>query len=176
VIASGRCCVLALAGLALSACGMLDSEPPRPCPAVAVLQDVATVTQFKPGPGRDLVDVRFEAEFGTLQSSCRYDRSRLAITLVVDLLALKGPAADAEASDFPFFVAITERGDRVLAKEVFQSRIDFTRERRRAGVREELEQVLQLPAGKGGDDYELLIGFQLAPEQLEYNRRLRGRR
>lgn len=170
-----RCLAAGLA-VALAGCGLLDREPLRACPSVAVLKDAASATQFVSGPGRDLLDVRFEAEFGNLQSACKYDKARLSVTLVLELLALKGPAVDAEVADFPFFVSITDRADQILAKEVFQSRIEFARERRRAGVREEIEQTLQLPAGKQGDDFEVLIGFQLSPEQLAYNRGLRGQR
>ena len=56
--------------LALAACGAVFGAGPQrvACPGVAILREAQSITQFKPGPGRDLIDVRFEGE--SVRSAC----------------------------------------------------------------------------------------------------------
>lgn len=161
--------------LPLGACGLFDRKAPEPCPRVAILADTASVTQFRPGAGRDLTDVTYEAEITGFKGACEYkDRGEtVVVTAALQIVATRGPAGSAEAVSLPFFVAVADRGQSILAKEVFQSRIEFKPGRRRAGVEEEMEQKIPL-RGRRGTDYEILVGFQLDPGQLDYNRRKRG--
>jgi hypothetical protein len=45
---------------------------------------------------------------------------------------------------------------------------------RKAGVSEETERRIPLPASVQGADYEVLIGLQLTPDEIDFNRRKRG--
>ena len=55
--ASARLCLLATA-----ACGILEKDQRYACPAVFILQDAGqNLTRFKPGPGRDITDIRFRS-------------------------------------------------------------------------------------------------------------------
>ena len=168
----------ALAGalaLALAGCGLFsEAAPPQACPDAVILADAKNVTLYREGPGRDLTDVEFEGEIARIVGSCQYGKRELTVTLVADLVATRGPAApDAEAT-LPFFVAITDEARNIVAKKVFDSAIPIPRGQRRAGVREEIEQVIPLPEGEPAPYYEIVVGFQLTPEQLERNRRARA--
>ena len=164
------------AGLMLSGCGLFDREVKPPCPRVGILGDAATMTQFRSGAGRDLTDVEFEAEIIGFTGGCEFgDRNtKVVVTVNVEIVALRGPAAKGDSITVPFFVAITDRDERILARETFASKIDFPSGRRRAGVAEEMEQKIPLAAGRRSSDVEILIGFQLGQAQLEYNRQKRG--
>jgi len=50
-----------LAVLVLAACQRGPERPPPECPEIAIVQDLAELTLFAPGPGRDLTDVTLEA-------------------------------------------------------------------------------------------------------------------
>jgi len=88
----------------------------------------------------------------------------------VIILAQRGPASRGAEANFPFFVAVTDRDQNILAKEVFDSVVEFPEGRRRAGVFEEVEQQIALRDEETGDDYEIIVGFQLSRDQLDRNR------
>jgi hypothetical protein len=73
----------------------------------------------------------------------------------------------------PFFFTIVGPDGSIRAKEVFDSPIEFQKGRRRAGVFEEIEQVIELGKEETGASYEIIVGFQLTREQLERNRKRR---
>lgn len=157
--------------LALAGCGVFSKEEVRACPDAVILADAKRITQFRPGVGRDLTDVEFEGEIARISGSCAYGKRDLTVTLVADLVATRGPAAAAEQANLPFFVAITDEARNIVAKQVFDSAIAVPRGQRRAGVREEIEQVIPLASGDASPYFEIVVGFQLSAEQLEQNRR-----
>ena len=90
-----------------------------------------------------------------------------------DIVAQIGPALDGSSAQVPFFVAIIDSEENIIAKRTFASEAAFVDGRRRAGVREEIEQVLYLKKDEFGTDYIVVVGLQLTKNQLEQNR---GRR
>jgi hypothetical protein len=171
---AGRPLLLA-AGLAvlLAGCAALGfgKKETRGCPGFAVLRDAGRTTQYREGPGRDLLDVRYAVEIGEVTGSCTFDDDQVRMTVAVDLLFTRGPAAEGRQAQVPFFVAVTKGEDRILAKQVFQSAVEFPPDRRRAGVREEVDEVIQLAPGEDPTLYEVIVGLQVSEEQLERNRR-----
>jgi hypothetical protein len=164
----------AAAAAALAGCGLFQKAETRACPDAVILADAKRITQFRPGPGRDLTDIEFEGEIARISGACAYGKRDLTVTLVADLVATRGPAARGEQATLPFFVAIADEARNVVAKQVFESAIPVPRGQRRAGVREEIEQVIPLSPDEPAPYYEIVVGFQLSPEQLEQNRRARA--
>jgi len=58
----------------------------------------------------------------------------------------------------------------VLAREQFDTFIDFPGNKTRNGIREELEEKIPLTGGQRGDDYRVYVGFALTHDELAYNR------
>jgi len=169
-----RAGVLAAAAFVFAAglvgCSAIDRGPPKPCPRVSILRDAGSLTQFKPGPGRDLIDVRFEATFGEMSLSCKYEDDVITMAVDLQLFAVRGPAADAPATELHYFVAVVDRAQLILAKKTFVSNVEFARNRNRVGVAEEIAPSIPLRRGESAADYEILVGFQLSPAELDYNR------
>ncbi len=171
----GKRAVLALIAPALLAglagCGSLFAKPapPPPCPQIAQVNDAATLTRFA-GTGRDLTDVTFEAEFGPFYGSCGYDDNEIDVELNVQIIASRGPADQARRADFRYFVAIARLDQTILAREEFDSYIEFPGNQVRAGIVEELAQQIPIQSGERGDHYVIYVGFVLTPEELAFNR------
>ncbi len=148
---------------------IFEESVPLPCPRVEVLPGADTIAIYREGAGRDLVDVRFEGALEAVSGICQYvdDDSAIVIELVLQIGAIKGPAADSQIEEFPFFVAIAERSGEIVAKKVFISPIEIPGARRRGAVQEEIEQRIPLSGGKTGRDYVIIYGFQLTQEQLD---------
>ncbi len=160
--------LLALA-LALGACSFVDSNSPPPCPNVSILDGSERLVLFKDGPGRDIVDTVVEAEISSLRSSCRYDNLRVNVQTSFEIIAVRGPKSDTTRSLIMFFIAVVGPDGRIIGKEIFQSQIEFPLGRRQIGVHEEMVQRIPLLAQIRGPEYQVLVGFQLTPDQLEYN-------
>ena len=143
-----------------------------PCPNVTILPGADTITVFRPGPGRDLVDVTYEGSIEPLKGECVYedDDSLIMVELFLQINAVKGPAANENKVNLPFFIAIADRDRKVLSKRVFESPIEIPDGKRRGAVLEEMVQKIPILSGRDGRDYTIVLGFQLSNEQLQYNR------
>ena len=165
----------ALLVAALLASGCASDLPQRPCPDVAILRDAERAVLFRDGPGRDLTDVRYEVSIAGVTPQCVFKGDTLTSTVAIDIVAARGPAAEGDEGVFHFFVAVLDSGSTILNKQVFETRVPLPAGSRRAGVREQIDQILQLKSGEDGLDYQILVGLQLDPSQLRYNRDQRER-
>lgn len=156
--------------IAVAGCGLFRKPETRPCPRVSILNEAGRVTQYRPGPGRDLIDVAYEAEIGPLRSQCRYLENQLTVGTEVTFLVERGPAGGERTTSLPFFIAVTDNANNILAKEVFDTEVSFPTGLRQGQTVDEFEQSLMLKEGETGADYEIIVGFQLTEEQLRLNR------
>lgn len=163
---------------AVTACTVFQAEEPPPaCPRISILGDAATLTRFRPGPGRDLTDVLYEGVVTGVNGSCAYaDDGKRALSMKVSLVieAARGPAMRDGRAAFPYFVGITDLSRNVLNKQRFSVTVVFPGNRTRLVVTDN-PVALEIPvkAGRGGQDFEVFVGFQLSRPELEYNRRAR---
>lgn len=143
-----------------------------PCPAVGVLQEADHITVLR-GAGTDLTDVMAKAEFGRVVSKCEYDTSDSTITVDIAFegIAELGPAATSRELVLDTFVAVTRRFDAFDNKKVYQVPITFEPGLNRMRFVQTIDGTV-IPYGGQADGriYQILIGFQLTPQQLEYNR------
>jgi len=161
---------LVIAFGALSSCSMFDNSTQFPCPAVGIPRETATLTRFRDGPGRDLTDVIFDAGIQNAKIDCTYSSKGVAIDLGVVLGAERGPAASAHTATVPYFIAIVDPNRNILAKEVFTATLTFPPNVSQAAVMDETQETIPLPKNKSAETYGIVIGMQLTPDEVEYNR------
>lgn len=161
---------LALSLSALSACSLFDTSKQFPCPAVGMPRETATLTHFREGAGRDLTDVIYEAGVADVKMACTYTSSGVNIDLGVVLSAERGPANTARTATVPYYVAIVDPERNILAKEVFTKTLAFEPNVNRSAGLDETQEKIPLPKGKSAERYGIIIGMQLTPEEVEYNR------
>jgi len=170
----GVIAVAAIVGLIAACMG----TPSTPCPGVSILRDASEVTLFAEGRGQDLTDVVYRASIERVESNCDYTRAGYTVTstVVARLVATRGPAAQASEETLMYFVAVVDKDEKVLARELFDSTFTFQANQRQAAAIEEIEQIIPIRGDLRGLDYEVLVGLQLTPKQLEFNRQERQRR
>ena len=156
-----------VAALAVSACA--GDEAPKPCPEVILLADASKQVKFS-GQGRDLTDVLFEAELEAGRQICSYDENELDVDLQVRVIASRGPANSDRLANVNYFVAVARSDRTVLARRSFDIAIPFPGNRTRVSGLEEIGQVITLSPGEDGSNYLIYLGFDLTPEELEFNR------
>ena len=150
--------------LALAGCKDLDGFRPG-CPNVAVVRDAGTA--YVAGADGQLAHKATLTGFG---GTCEYDESGVTIEADLSIRAQSGPAFAGGTAHYEYFVAVTDADRNVLAKQVFGADVNLS-----GGtgvVQERLVQFIPLPPTVDGRYYEVLAGFQLAPEQVEANRRM----
>lgn len=164
----------ATAALALSACAS-DKPEVRACPPAAAVAGVERMTSFRPDGGQDLTDVAFTAQVDSVESVCQYDDDGVEVAMNVLLSAERGPADTAREAALKYFVAIEDGSGNFTAKEIYDVTLPFEGNRRRVGILEEVDITIPTPADKDFSELRILIGLQITPEQVEYNRRNRAR-
>lgn len=151
------------------------------CPNVKVLPEAATITRFKEGVGRDLIDVEFKGEITGFQGSCGEDRDEdtdsgtMSIDLAVAMYLERGPANRSREIGFNYFISVTDSSKNVLNKNIFGVKVTFPGNLTVLKWSEDPDDpvILNIPlkTGERGRDFIIFVGFQLTPEEYQYNRR-----
>jgi len=168
---------MSLGVLVLAGCsGMgINGAPQAPtaalsCPKVAIVRDLAEVTQFRAG-GRDLTDVQSRAALADFSGNCEYASDGVTVNVNVFLVAERGPALQGNQASYRYFVAVAKPGeDTPSAKTEFETSVTFEPGKPRAGTREELAPKIPLPKDTNAKDWKIFVGFQLTPDELAFNR------
>ncbi|MGB5950050.1 MAG: hypothetical protein WBG82_12075 [Parvibaculum sp.] len=172
---------LLIAPLALGGCSWLgmgsDDEAdvlaaaPKPCPTIGVLDGADRITMFN-GRGLDLTDVVVRGEIRKAVSKCEYDDGEIAVDVAFDGQADLGPAATSRELNLKGFMTVVRNG-RISDKQVFDIPVVFEGAARTVRFLKTIEDTKLATDGRlDGSAYELLVGFQLSPEELEYNRKV----
>lgn len=146
----------------------------RPCPTVGVLNGTDHLTLFN-GRGKDLTDVVLRAEIARVVTKCEYNASEstISVDLAFNGIAEIGPAAQSRTQTVTTFVAVTRRFGAKVKKQLYEVPLVFEGASRQVQFLKTIEGT-QIPYGGDADGriYEILVGFQLTPEQLDYNRKV----
>ncbi len=166
--------VASLAGCRTPIAEQLNTTPNAgPCPAAGSLYDAARIVRFADPAGPVTYgNIAYTGEITDVRLYCRYTGGEpLVAEIEVDFAFGKGPKGEAARMTYPYFVAVTRRNGKVLAKEVFTAEADF----RRASIAKATELVnrIQIPRADetiSGVNFEVIVGFELSPQELEFNR------
>ncbi len=170
--------------LALGGCSWLgmgssddDTDPdaglPKPCPTVGVLDGADRVTLFS-GRGKDLTDVVIRAEIRKSVIKCEYDtdEKQISFDVAFDGTADLGPAATSRDMTIPGFIAVTRHGY-MVSKQPLDIPLSFEGSARTIKFLKTID-ATKIPYGGelDGSAYEIIVGFQLTKDQLDYNHKV----
>jgi hypothetical protein len=162
--------VLGLSVLAiLGACSSEDESLGTViCPQAYMVKDALRSTDYAPGGGRDLIDIRYNAQIVDIEWACIYQPDEKYVDVEVQFFvrALRGPASDEPQTTFPYFVAVADPAGDILAKQVFGIDVSFPGNSLEIGHIETVRQRIRFPTLASAASYTIFIGFQLTPEQL----------
>ena len=169
--------VVPLFALAAYGCTMFKREVPPLCPPVSIIRDTGKLVRYQPGQGRDIIDVLFEAEVANFTGACEYNKTRTRVTLelAIDFRLLRGPANRDRKAQFEYFVAIPAFHPAPQGKRVFPLAVVFPPKRSRVRVRDQIDIEMPVAKGRPGTEYPVYLGLQIAPEEINDNRRRQQR-
>ena len=129
------------------------------------------MAKFGPGPGRQDTDAVYAAKMLAVDGSCSEDKKKgglvVASKLGVTAIRLKD---DAHKGQVTYFEAVINRKQEILTERDFAIDLEWPRAQRDLTVTDELETFVPLAKDTSGDDYAILFGFRLTPDELQYNR------
>jgi hypothetical protein len=148
------------------------------CPDYRILKDAARLVAFRPGMGRDLVDVDVEAAIGDARLECLTfvdkdtKKGHMDANFSVLFGARRGPANTTRKATLPYFVSVTDKKRNVLYRETFKVEANFAGNQTEVQFPgETIKLELPLTADIKSSEYIIFTGFALNHEQLEYNRK-----
>lgn len=154
--AARRMTLAALAGmgmLALAGCAENDAMVAG-CPNVGVLRDAGTLR----------TDQGVAILSGIL-ANCGYDDTSVTIAASVMITARASEGAAGGTIPITYFVAVTDPNRNILSKKTFTTSVATGTD-----TQETLTQVIPVPKTMDARWFEVLVGFQLTPEQVAANR------
>jgi hypothetical protein len=134
------------------------------CPSVNILPEAIRITQMSNGRA----DLKAEIREPALACSVASGKAKSKLSFWVK--SAISPNAAVTARTVPYFVAIIVDGE-VIGKQVFSLALPFAGDDRKLMVKEKVARVdIPIAKDRAAEDYSVTIGFQLTPEQVEYNK------
>lgn len=156
--------IAAVALIAAASPAVAKSKARAACPTVSILTDATRITQMANGR------IELKAEIRDPAIACSVASGKAKSKLEFWVKGAISPNTDVASRNVPYFVAIILDGE-VIGKEVFDLKLPFANGERKLLVKEKIARIdIPVAAGRAAEDYSVTIGFQLTPEQAEYNR------
>lgn len=149
--------------LGLSACSGLErNQFPPTCPQAAALPTAGELALYKPGGGRDLMDVQIEGQILSAEGKCEDGdrKGTVDATLIMQMRFRRGPAAPTRRANIPYFVAVA-RGEHIFTKQMFVQQVTFPPNVDSVVVKTKPARMT-FPVGpdRSAATYQVWVGFQ----------------
>lgn len=161
-----------------------DNSTPNvgPCPAVRVLYEASRFVEF-PGEKRfeadgttrryAFEDVGFTGEINRVNSSCRYfGADPIDVSIDLDMALGKGPKAQGNTKYVKYWVSTTRKDVAPIARKEFTGEVVFPEGSDRLALKTPSINITipRFDATTSGANFEIIVGFVLDDDQLEFNR------
>jgi hypothetical protein len=153
--------------------GTDDRPNVGPCPLTGVLYDSSRVVDFAAPNQERYANIEFTGEMQGIRGLCRYvDDDPITMSVDIDMAFGRGPAATSDRQTYRYWVAVTRRGVAPIEKVYFDVDVRFPRGEAVVTRRESIERIVipRATPDLSGENFEILVGFELTPEQLAFNR------
>lgn len=137
------------------------------CPRPVTLTDASYMPVFADGG----TDLSLEGKLGGITGTCAFEKGAAVMEIKVTFAARKSkPEVDINKMMLPYFIAIMSPGQEVLQRQGFSTKIGF--DNNGYGASEE-EHTLRIPvpSKEAAGGYNVVVGLELSPDQLAYNRK-----
>ncbi|MBL8558704.1 MAG: hypothetical protein JNM47_08285 [Hyphomonadaceae bacterium] len=130
------------------------------------------MVEFRGGEER-IANVTYTAEMRGVRGLCRYTGANpIEMSLEIDMAFGKGAAAEGSSRTYRYWVAVTRANMAPIEKQYFDVTVNFPRGEDRMAGTERIERIVIPRANDtvSGANFEILVGFELTPEQIAFNR------
>ncbi|HAU28540.1 MAG TPA: hypothetical protein DCW68_00295 [Rhodospirillaceae bacterium] len=159
--------------LLLAACQSAPIPAPKACPRIAFVPDAETVFHYLPGRSGEDEALVSRAALANYGGQCsQTEDGKIDVEMFLAIAAQPGPALAGKEEGYDYFVAVLAPDGTPLAKKVFHRSILFEKNAKdnTTWVEENLHQRIPLASCGDGGACQIVIGFQLTPDELTFNR------
>lgn len=147
----------------------------NPCPQVEIVNDLSSISDFSDPRKQNKDNLISRVDIKSAESTCKLASKSATVDLKLKFegdLGAKGRKnkADKPFFSYPFFIAVTSPGGQIMAKEIFAASLTYNPGENTHIYSENLRQIIPITSKKHAHQYRILIGFQVTPDQLTYNR------
>ncbi len=150
-----------------------DRRNVGPCPLMGVLYDNARLVDFAAPDNERYANIEFTGEMQGVRGLCRYvEADPITMSIDIEMAFGRGPAATSDRQTYRYWVAVTRRGIAPIEKAYFDVDVRFPRGEAVVRHTESIERIVipRATPDLSGENFEILVGFELTPEQLQFNR------
>lgn len=146
------------------------------CPQIEIVDDLSSLSDFSSPKSPSRKNLISRIDIKSAESTCKLASKSAIIDLKVIFQGSLGPKGRNDKSEkpffsYPFFIVVTTPTGKILAKEIFAASMTFTSGEDRHTYFEQLRQIIPINSKEQAYRYRVLIGFQVTPDQLAYNRK-----
>jgi hypothetical protein len=163
----------------LGGCGPGKDQFAPVCPRADLVWQAADLTRYRAEAASGTQDIRDLVLSGRIlgidraQTKCMPGdtNKQLAADVAILVQLTRGPAMQGRQANVEYFLAVTENGN-IVDKQVYQSPVVFPPNIDQVKLSSPVvHMVFPISPTKTGAAYTVLAGFQLTPDELDYNRR-----
>jgi len=146
-----------------------------PCPQVEIVDDLSSISDFVNPKKQIRSNLISRVDLKSAESTCKLSSKTAIVDLKLIFNGELGPKGRVKSSDkpffsYPFFVAVTTPNGKIMAKEIFAASLTYGANENEHAYFENLRQIIPIKSKNQAHNYRVLIGFQVTPDQLKYNR------
>ncbi len=144
-----------------------------PCPLMGVLYESSRLVDFAAPDSQRYANIEYTGEMQGVRGLCRYVAADpITMSIEIDMAFGRGPASTSDRQTYRYWVAVTRRGRAPIEKAYFDVDVRFDRNEAVVTRTEQIEHIVipRATAETSGENFEILVGFELTPEQLQFNR------
>lgn len=147
----------------------------NPCPQIEIVDDLSSISDFTNPKKQKKDNLISRVDIQSAESTCRIASKSTIIDLKLLFKGQLGKKGREKSSDkpffsYPFFVAVTSPSGKIIAKEIFAASLTYPPQEKTHVYFEKLRQIIPIKNENEARYYKILIGFQVTPDQLAYNR------
>ena len=171
------CWIALLSGCDTYMGGVTNSDVRMECPPVSILPEASSITRYKKGTRKTILDVDFTGRVIGVKGTCFYEfdpdtkNGTVAINVITKFKMKRGASNATQKADFKYFTSVVNNDGKVLGKKTFPYSLKFSK--KRSWVKDEdfpIELIIPLKNETNSQNFTVFVGFQLSHEELEFNR------
>lgn len=145
------------------------------CPQVKVLKDLASIAQFADPLITTPETLVASTKLEHIETKCTIVGDAVTLELTLDFSGNLGGAGVSDLNGqanytYPYFLTVITPDGQILSKDVFALSMVYENKKTALQKREELRQIIPLGQGQSSGKFQVIIGFQLSEQELQFNR------
>jgi len=140
---------------------------------MGVLYDSSRLVNFAQPNNQRYANIAYTGEMQGVQGLCRYvGADPITMNMEIQMAFGRGPASTSDRQTYRYWVAVTRRGRAPIEKAYFDVDVHWNRGEAVVTHTEQIDRIVIPRANEeiSGENFEILVGFELTPEQLQFNR------